>query len=111
MQHAVQGGLEAWTAPFTNMPPGMTSVEVERVYGLSVFIATTDSSIMGYRIQATITFEQGAVVSIDELWPANLYNGYCWARLAVGSKTPPVKLSGLILTPVVARPSVTIPLL
>jgi hypothetical protein len=109
-QHVVQGGLEVWTMPFSNMPEGIKAADVDRVYGLSVFIAPSDPSIVGYRVQLTVTFQDGAVVYVDELWPANLSNGFCWTRDAVGNTTPPVKLSGLVITPVKAEPAVEIPL-
>jgi hypothetical protein len=54
-----------------------------------------------------VTFKDGAVIHVDEL--RSTYWG-CWYWEVVGSKVPPVKLSGLVITPVVARPAVEIPL-
>jgi hypothetical protein len=109
VQHVVQGGLEVWTGIYSNMPdraPEAMRVDpAKRIYGLSIIIVSTDPAIVGYRIQADVTFEDGPVVHVDELRPT--YWG-CWYREAVGSKTAPVKLSGLVITPVTARPAIEI---
>lgn len=111
VQHVVQGGLEVWTGIYSNMPdsapPAMPVNSANRIYGLSVIIVSTDPAVTGYRIQGDVTFAGGAIVHVDELRPT--YWG-CWYSEAVGSKTAPVKLSGLVITPVVPRPSVEIPL-
>jgi hypothetical protein len=111
VQHVTQGGLEIWTGVYSNMPDNapaaMQADQGSRIYGLSVIIVSADPAVVGYRIQADVTFSDGAVVHVDELRPT--YWG-CWYREEVGSKTPPLKLSGLVIMPVTARPSVEIQL-
>jgi hypothetical protein len=107
VQHVVQDGLEVYTGIYSNLPDmtpsAMNADPGKRIYGLSVIIMSSDPAITGYRIQADVTFGDGATVHVDELRPT--YWGY-WYMEALGSKTPPVKLSGLVITPVTARPSV-----
>jgi hypothetical protein len=111
-QHVVQGGLEVWTGIYSNMPdsapPAMPVNPSNRIYGLSVLVASTDPAVTGYRIEADVTFGDGAVVHVDELRPS--YKGACWGREAIGSKTPPVKVSRLVITPVTALPPVDVQL-
>ena len=111
VQHVVQGGLEVWTGVYSNMPdmaPEAMGVDpAKRIYGLSIIIVSADPAVTGYRIQADVTFKDGAVIHVDEL--RSTYWG-CWYWEALGSKVPPVKLSGLVITPVVAQPAVEIPL-